>query len=62
MHTKTCSKHQRASSAATFLDEIDWSHRLIGIKGFRGVGKTSFLLDYLRELKAPIPKTVSTLT
>lgn len=34
------------------LDEIDWSHRLIGIKGFRGVGKTSFLLDYLRELKA----------
>ena len=33
------------------LDEIDWSHRLICIKGFRGVGKTSFLLDYLRELK-----------
>lgn len=31
------------------LDEIDWSHRLIGIKGFRGVGKTSFILDYLRE-------------
>lgn len=32
------------------LDEIDWNHRLICIKGFRGVGKTSFLLDYLREL------------
>ena len=31
------------------IDEIDWSQRLIGIKGFRGVGKTSFLLDYLRE-------------
>jgi predicted AAA+ superfamily ATPase len=31
------------------IDEIDWSHRLIGIKGFRGVGKTSFLIDYLRE-------------
>jgi predicted AAA+ superfamily ATPase len=30
-------------------DQIDWNHRLIGIKGFRGVGKTSFLLDYLRE-------------
>jgi predicted AAA+ superfamily ATPase len=31
------------------MDEIDWNHRLIGIKGFRGVGKTSFLIDYLRE-------------
>jgi predicted AAA+ superfamily ATPase len=30
-------------------DEIDWSHRLIGIKGVRGVGKTTFLLDYVRR-------------
>ena len=30
------------------MDEIDWDHRLIGIKGTRGVGKTTFLLDYLR--------------
>jgi hypothetical protein len=37
------------------IDEIDWNHRLIGIKGFRGVGKTSFLLDYLRE-NHPDPK------
>jgi len=28
---------------------IDWSQRLICIKGFRGVGKTTFLLDYIRE-------------
>ncbi len=37
------------------IDEIDWSKPLIGIKGFRGVGKTSFLLDYLRE-NYPDPK------
>lgn len=37
------------------IDEIDWNHRLIGVKGFRGVGKTSFLLDYLRE-NHPDPK------
>ncbi len=29
--------------------QIDWSQRLICIKGFRGVGKTSFLLSYIRE-------------
>lgn len=31
------------------MNEIQWEDRLICIKGFRGVGKTSFLLDYLRE-------------
>lgn len=31
------------------MDEIDWSHRLIGIKGTRGVGKTTFLLQYAKE-------------
>ena len=31
------------------MDEIDWNDRLIGIKGSRGVGKTTFLLDYARE-------------
>ncbi len=28
---------------------INWSDRLICIKGFRGVGKTTFLLDYLKQ-------------
>jgi predicted AAA+ superfamily ATPase len=28
---------------------IDWNQRLICIKGFRGVGKTTFLLDYIRD-------------
>ncbi|MCT4614013.1 MAG: AAA family ATPase [Marinifilaceae bacterium] len=31
------------------IDIIDWNHRLIAIKGSRGVGKTTFLLDYIRE-------------
>ena len=31
------------------LDEIDWSNRIIGIKGFRGVGKTTFLIDIVKE-------------
>ena len=31
------------------MDEIDWSDRLIGIKGSRGVGKTTFLLSYAKE-------------
>jgi predicted AAA+ superfamily ATPase len=36
---------------------IDWTERLICIKGFRGVGKTTFLLDFLRE-KYPDDKNV----
>jgi predicted AAA+ superfamily ATPase len=31
------------------MDEIDWSNRMIGIKGFRGVGKTTFLIDIIKE-------------
>ena len=31
------------------MDEINWEDRLIGVKGSRGVGKTTFLLDYARE-------------
>lgn len=31
------------------MDEIDWSERLIGIKGSRGVGKTTFLLSFAKE-------------
>jgi predicted AAA+ superfamily ATPase len=31
------------------MDEINWNDRLIGIKGSRGVGKTSFLIQYAKE-------------
>lgn len=31
------------------INEIDWTDRMICIKGFRGVGKTTFLLDLIRE-------------
>jgi predicted AAA+ superfamily ATPase len=31
------------------MDEINWDDRLIGIKGSRGVGKTTFLLSYALE-------------
>jgi len=33
------------------MDEIDWSDRLIAIKGGRGVGKTDFLLTRAREIE-----------
>ena len=35
------------------MDEVDWSQRLIGIKGCREIGKTTFLLSYAREYFAP---------
>ena len=37
----------------SLMDEIDWSDRLIGIKGTRGVGKTTFLLQYAKEHFGP---------
>ncbi len=33
----------------TLKNEIDWRQRLIGIKGTRGIGKTIFLLDYIKS-------------
>ena len=33
------------------LKTIDWSNRLIAIKGARGVGKTTMLLQYIRKLR-----------
>ena len=42
-------EHVNASVRRLLMDEIDWKCRLIGIKGTRGVGKTTFLLQYAKE-------------
>lgn len=58
-------EHTNAPVRRILNDEIDWSARLIGIKGCRGVGKTTFLLMHAKELEgeyiAPykIPRSTS---
>lgn len=42
-------EQNRTNIRRELLDEIDWNDRLIGIKGFRGVGKTTFLIDLVKE-------------
>lgn len=42
-------EHFNAPVRRALMDSIDWSYRLIGIKGPRGVGRTSFLLQYAKE-------------
>ena len=42
-------EHVNAAVRRTLMDEIDWSDRMIGIKGTRGIGKTTFLLQYAKE-------------
>ena len=42
-------EHTDAPVRRHLMDEIDWNDRLIGIKGTRGVGKTTFLLQYAKE-------------
>ena len=48
--------HTEAPVRRALMDEIDWKQRLIGIKGSRGVGKTTFLLQYAKEHFAPRDK------
>ena len=42
-------EHVETHVRRQLMDEIDWNDRLIGIKGSRGVGKTTFLLSYAKE-------------
>ncbi|MBO4906799.1 MAG: ATP-binding protein [Bacteroidaceae bacterium] len=42
-------EHLNQPVRRALMDEIDWRQPLIGIKGTRGVGKTTFLLQYAKE-------------
>jgi len=42
-------EHVQSPVRRLLMDEIDWTRRLIGIKGSRGVGKTTFLLQFAKE-------------
>ena len=42
-------EHTDAPVRRRLMDEIEWNDRMIGIKGSRGVGKTTFLLQYAKE-------------
>ena len=43
--------HTDAAVRRNLMSEIDWDERLIGIKGTRGVGKTTFLIQYAQEYR-----------
>jgi predicted AAA+ superfamily ATPase len=52
LFTKYLAKLQRASTkfVRDIIHQIDWEHnRLIGIKGARGAGKTTLVLQYLKQ-------------
>lgn len=42
-------EHLRTNAQRTLMSTIDWSYRMIAIRGPRGVGRTSFLLQYAKE-------------
>ncbi len=49
-HThKSLLKSSKPTIKRELLKCIDWGQKLICINGFRGVGKTTFLLDHIRE-------------
>lgn len=45
--------HRPKHVRRTLLDEIDPTHRFICVRGTRGIGKTSFLVDYISEHYPP---------
>ena len=49
-------EHVQVPARRVLQDEINWSDRLIAIKGGRGVGKTDFLLNYAKEQRRLNPE------
>jgi len=41
-----------------FINTIDWNERVIGIKGSRGVGKTTLILQYIKDNYKPNNKVL----
>ncbi len=41
-----------------YIDIIDWNERLIGLKGSRGVGKTTLMLQHIKEQFGTDPKAL----
>jgi len=55
-------EHFNAPVRRALMDSIDWSYRLIGIKGPRGVGRTSFLLQYAKAYTNAFTSAATTST
>lgn len=50
--------HASAAITRSLMGEIDWNQRLIGIKGARGVGKTTLMLQRLQQQDLPPNKAL----
>lgn len=48
----------QVKSVRNFINTIDWSNRFIGIKGGRGVGKTTLLLQHVKQNYKPDNKVL----
>lgn len=43
----------QVDTVRSFIETIDWSNRVIGIKGSRGVGKTTMILQHIKQNYKP---------
>lgn len=49
-------EHVSVPARRVLMDEVNWTDRLIAIKGGRGVGKTDFLLNFAKEQRRLNPE------